>query len=313
MNFCKADNDGTHVSTISPASSATACEPRSEHRHFGLPQITQASSHALPSNTQPRFFSDLNLPSRGPELQRLQTQSPGLTKSASSTIQSHELLNQILPPKRELPFVKPAAKKPRNSTQRTPRKPTTFSLPSSARSETSGLQRSVPICSQEAKTVQPDGDHNITNESRVLHPPRPQENNALPHPFEHLPPSGQPSLPNSNPPNPKSLNIEQALLPATSPINAQERSVPTPVAANNNNAPSPTHPQVSQPSNPPPLPENRNAGTITSSDLSSYLQTPTPERSALIESWICQQLQDDGFLTLCEDMEGVWRRIAFGR
>lgn len=326
-NFCEADNDDTHVSTVSSASSATACDLRTERKHLSLPHRTQASSHALPSNTQQRFFSDLSPPSRGPERQ---TQPPSLTSPASPTIQNPELLGQILPPKRELPFAKPAAKKPCSSVQKTPKKACTSSRTSPTRSVTSGIQMSEPACSQEAKTARTGGNQNTINESGALHPQRPQENNTFPRPFsrskglqpsqrttpfEQLAPGGQPSLPNSNLQTPNSLNAEQAPFPANShqnSMNIQERPIPTSVATNNNNPP-PTHPQVTQSSNPTPLPQSRNAGNITSSDLSSYLQTPTPERSALIESWVCQQLQDDGFLTLCEDMEGVWRRIAFGR
>ncbi|EEH38398.2 hypothetical protein PAAG_01319 [Paracoccidioides lutzii Pb01] len=55
-----------------------------------------------------------------------------------------------------------------------------------------------------------------------------------------------------------------------------------------------------------------NRDDISPSDLSLYLSTPTPERSALVESWICRQLENDTFLALCQDVEGVWRRIAFG-
>jgi hypothetical protein len=42
------------------------------------------------------------------------------------------------------------------------------------------------------------------------------------------------------------------------------------------------------------------------------MQTPESERSQLVNNWICQQLEDDGFRTLCQDIEQVWRRMAFG-
>ncbi|KKA25794.1 hypothetical protein T310_0180 [Rasamsonia emersonii CBS 393.64] len=58
-----------------------------------------------------------------------------------------------------------------------------------------------------------------------------------------------------------------------------------------------------------PLPSQ---APINSADLSSYLEIPESERSALVDSWICEQLEDDGFVTLCQDVERVWRRIAFG-
>lgn len=48
------------------------------------------------------------------------------------------------------------------------------------------------------------------------------------------------------------------------------------------------------------------------SDLSSYLSAPTRERTIQLENWICAHIEDDGFLQLCQDVEGVWRRIALG-
>ncbi|EEA28254.1 hypothetical protein TMatcc_003420 [Talaromyces marneffei ATCC 18224] len=54
------------------------------------------------------------------------------------------------------------------------------------------------------------------------------------------------------------------------------------------------------------------APVMTSTDLSAYLATPESERSQLVNNWICQQLEDDGFRALCHDVERVWQRIAFG-
>lgn len=51
---------------------------------------------------------------------------------------------------------------------------------------------------------------------------------------------------------------------------------------------------------------------VTSADLTAYLTAPESERSQLVNNWICQQLEDDGFRALCQDVERVWQRIAFG-
>lgn len=32
----------------------------------------------------------------------------------------------------------------------------------------------------------------------------------------------------------------------------------------------------------------------------------------LVESWICRHVEDDAFLKLCEDVEGVWQRMKLG-
>ena len=47
-------------------------------------------------------------------------------------------------------------------------------------------------------------------------------------------------------------------------------------------------------------------------DFTSYISAPTTERIARLENWICEHIQDDDFLRLCQDIEGVWKRVAFG-
>lgn len=52
---------------------------------------------------------------------------------------------------------------------------------------------------------------------------------------------------------------------------------------------------------------------IRTGDFSEYLKNSDSDRAALVDTWICDQLQDEAFMTLCEDVENVWRRIALGR
>lgn len=51
---------------------------------------------------------------------------------------------------------------------------------------------------------------------------------------------------------------------------------------------------------------------ISASNLAEYRKRPSADRLAALETWICYQLEDNNFVTLCEDMEGCWRRIAYG-
>ena len=60
------------------------------------------------------------------------------------------------------------------------------------------------------------------------------------------------------------------------------------------------------------IPQQQQQQTGPTSDLSSYIIAPTPERIMRLENWICEHIQDDDFLGLCQDMEGVWKRVAFG-
>ena len=47
-------------------------------------------------------------------------------------------------------------------------------------------------------------------------------------------------------------------------------------------------------------------------ELSQYVKSPTAERIAFLENWMCELIQDENFVTLCEDVEATWRRFAFG-
>lgn len=47
-------------------------------------------------------------------------------------------------------------------------------------------------------------------------------------------------------------------------------------------------------------------------ELSQYVKSPTVERTVFLENWMCELIQDENFVTLCEDVEATWRRFAFG-
>ncbi|KAJ5717752.1 hypothetical protein N7488_003398 [Penicillium malachiteum] len=51
---------------------------------------------------------------------------------------------------------------------------------------------------------------------------------------------------------------------------------------------------------------------IPEDQLSAYLSAPTAERVALLENWMCELIEDDKFMVLCQDVESTWRRFAFG-
>ncbi|CAK40610.1 uncharacterized protein BO96DRAFT_337468 [Aspergillus niger CBS 101883] len=51
--------------------------------------------------------------------------------------------------------------------------------------------------------------------------------------------------------------------------------------------------------------QEKNSADRIAADLSSYISAPTEERMASLETWICKQIEDDGFLELCRDVEGI--------
>lgn len=52
------------------------------------------------------------------------------------------------------------------------------------------------------------------------------------------------------------------------------------------------------------------AGDSHSDQLAKYASQSADERSAILNDFILEHLEDDNFLTLCEDMETCWRRIV---
>lgn len=48
------------------------------------------------------------------------------------------------------------------------------------------------------------------------------------------------------------------------------------------------------------------------SDLAAYDAQPEHDRIALVESWMCEQLENPHFHTLVRDMECQWQRVLFG-
>jgi hypothetical protein len=221
-----------------------------------------------------------------------------------------EALDLLLPPRRELPFLQDTTKIPQtNNNHKTP----SFKLPANfkAANETSSLEISHAPPVSEVTTCL-DNSTGITDAA----PSQPSNMgfksnqratcNMTPH---CTPPSAhQNTEPESHqatsPPNP-SISNPQANMSLSS-IESLHSLIASVINAHQ------TKPQSS--SNAfanPSLPLDGNA--TASADLASYLAAPDSERSVLVESWICQQLENDGFLKLCEDLEGVWKRIAIGR
>lgn len=59
-------------------------------------------------------------------------------------------------------------------------------------------------------------------------------------------------------------------------------------------------------------PSQRAAPVSVEDQLAAYLSFPNPERVQFLENWMCELIDDDGFMTLCQDVEATWRRFAFG-
>ncbi|RHZ62155.1 uncharacterized protein CDV56_108134 [Aspergillus thermomutatus] len=219
--------------------------------------------------------------------------APSATPKPSTTAARHDIrtLNQLLPPKRELPFSKPPAKRSR----------TTAKEPSTT-SQTHGAGDQIPTNTESDAAAPPPS-------SRAPKKPTPRRKaaqNTTPGPLHRSTTSIPPLTLIEEPPTQPIQSISSLALPATIP-GAQQLSTEQ------------QHPTVRIHGQQPMFESNDNTvhqrgqqHDPTPADLSSYLSAPTHERTARLENWICQNIENDGFIKLCQDVEGIWRRIAFG-
>ncbi|KAE8375011.1 hypothetical protein BDV26DRAFT_268771 [Aspergillus bertholletiae] len=217
--------------------------------------------------------------------------STGATSRPSTATICHDIqtLNQLLPPKRDLPFSKQQAKRlypallPQpsttshteeayNTTPITATQPT-FSTPVLPLNQiaTNEMLKSGVITLKYRPSSQPQSVQIGPTRSQVFHGPDIMQPIMTP----HILPTTTHQLP-------------AAIQQDTSSIMDQRPTT-------ENNHQQPRH------------------NLLTEADLSAYLAFPTTERTRKLENWICRSIEDDEFLQLCEDVEGIWRRFALGK
>ncbi|KAF9246069.1 hypothetical protein DTO006G1_92 [Penicillium roqueforti] len=235
---------------------------------------------------------DLSQPLHASALAHISNQEPEPRSSQLSTISAiHDVdqLNQMLPPKRDLPFSKPTARKPHAA--------------SLSRAAQKHPQSAPPPISQPTRP----------NKDPEPHPPHlevePNDHYNLPDPDSQLlsqtnacPEASQPLLLYEEPPAsqntaPVCESAEQISQVPSVQDTSQTQNKQTNLNCNHNPA-----------SNP-----NDEAPTMTEDHLVRYLSSPTAERIAFLENWMSELIDDDSFMTLCEDVDGTWRRFAFGQ
>lgn len=214
---------------------------------------------------------------------------PSSQLSTTSAIHDVDQLNQMLPPKRDLPFSKPTTRKPQAAslTRTAQKNPQSAPSPSSQHTEpTKDPQPGAQPLVVEPNTCSalPDSD------SQVL-----SQTNACPEASQPLllyeePTASQQTAPvceftEQTPQVPRIQNTSHSQDNLTN-LNSNDN----PASNSNNKAPGPTEDHLAQ-----------------------YLSSPTAERIAFLENWMCELIDDDSFMTLCEDVDGTWRRFAFGQ
>ncbi|KAF7719686.1 Uncharacterized protein PECH_004187 [Penicillium ucsense] len=221
------------------------------------------------------------------------------SQPTTGPVSRHEDINQMLPPKRALPF-------PRNRSK-------------VSRADTASLKSSQQIVPESSY---PDQSTNRRNESLTSHS---QSQLIQPHKFPEPDATDQYDAFRSNSqsqlfqtqPLPDTLepSRQSTQLPPTLPLPRLDRQVQAEIFT----------PFVQQSQVDTPLSQEANAPQIQSrpaavrlvhtpveGQLAEYAKASTTERAAFLENWMCELIEDDNFVTLCEDVENTWRRFAFG-
>ncbi|KAJ5129583.1 uncharacterized protein N7515_005622 [Penicillium bovifimosum] len=280
-----------------------ATSPASTISH-AAPKFQPLPAFIVPQNTEPADpFQQLEAPT----LTNKEHQGAELASSQLSTISaSHEIdqLNKMLPPKRELPFQVPAAKRTRTTslTRTTQKQKQKHSNPFS-KSQPAPQTNDPKLCPLDPVSKRDDiptfPAHNFKNLSQAdsSQPNLSQPN--LSQPEAHPDPTPPLILYEEAP-------VSQALPPRSSLAEQASQAASIQETLQTGQDPVPSIPQLIVRTNdePPITPEDW---------LAQYMASPTPERTAFLENWMCELLEDDNFLALCQDVDSVWWRFAFGR
>lgn len=192
----------------------------------------------------------------------------------------------MLPPKRDLPFQKPVARKRRavgvtESTQNAPQ-PAQSPNPQPIEQPSGSEPHPTPLRGK------PDTCGLLEPSTQLLSQPDPGPEASQPLSlYEELPAAQNKSL----------INYPS------------EQGSQAPVAEN---ASQTQHNPINSNPNMPNKPSDE-ASATTEDHLASYLSSPTSERIAFLQNWMGELLEDDKFLALCRDVDGTWKRFVLGQ
>ncbi|KAJ6188496.1 hypothetical protein N7519_003404 [Penicillium mononematosum] len=288
-----------HLSSIAPRTSNTAATSTGSNGVHFYPTGALGSGRtnwALYQLPTPPCQSmepiDLSQPLHASTLAHTSNKEPEPPSSQLSTISAiHDVdqLNQMLPPKRDLPFSKPTARKPRAA--------------SLTRTTQNHPQSAPPPSSQPTEPTKDPESHPCRLEVE------PNNYSALPE-FDSQPLSQTNPCPEAS--QPLVLYEEPAASQNTAPI-CESAEEPSQIPSIQNASDAQNNQANSNSNHNPASNPNDKAPALTEDHLSRYLSSPTAERIAFLENWMCDLIDDDKFLTLCEDVDGTWRRFAFGQ
>ncbi|KAJ5093876.1 hypothetical protein N7456_009737 [Penicillium angulare] len=211
-------------------------------------------------------------------------QKVNASRTATAPAYHGNQLDEMLPPKRALPFLKPAHKAPLREISNV-----------SAVSQYARSEGQVNDCSKNTQLLPLKINHALTRDNSQIADS--QSNSPAPtQPYQDPPPSSQRQAPQlSEYSRPESAEQPHGVCEVEMNISHRPRENEKILGA--------AYTAQSKGIQP---------GAISAEQLSTYLSTPTPERIKMLENWMCELIEDDKFMELCQDVEATWKRFAFG-
>ena len=200
----------------------------------------------------------------------------------------------MLPPRRDLPFSKPVTKKS-HSTTVTKTAQECRDGDSFSNSESNKPSKDPePVPPNPA--LEPDnGPGFLESQSQILSQPAP------------FPQASQQLILHEEPPVSSQIPLHYGPIEHMPQVPSVQNTVPANHNSRNPNSFGGSEDKQGQ------IPVPHTVAAITEDQLAEYLASPTSERIAFLENWMCGLIEDDKFMTLCQDVEGTWRRFAFGQ
>ncbi|KAJ5287424.1 hypothetical protein N7478_003110 [Penicillium angulare] len=207
------------------------------------------------------------------------------TRTSTAPAYHGNQLDEMLPPKRALPFLKPAQKAPLRERSNV----SDISQYAQSEGQLNGSSRNTQLLPFTKNQTLLRYDSELVDSQSYS--PAPTQ------PYPDPPPSSQREVP----------HLSEHSLPETAEqphgVYEAQMNISTDRPRENEKTLEATHTAQSKGIQP---------AAISAEQLSTYLSTPTPERIELLENWMCELIEDDKFMELCQDVEATWKRFAFG-
>ena len=202
-------------------------------------------------------------------------------------------LDEMLPPKRDLPFLKSSQKN--SQKQGSEISGVAPSTPLDRLPDLTSKNQALPAMEDDQMVIQDSQASNSQSQSTVPTQLYPNQSFPVMIPSSQVQDTQLSELPGLDP----TMETESQggvsvfggeMIPMTQVLNGTDNDLPSTCAQ-----------------------DREIRSMVVSEDrLASYLSAPTPERVAFLENWMCELIEDDKFMALCQDVESTWRRFAFG-